>query len=661
MIKLLFFIIFIQFTKAKQCLPLKQMEFLCYQNFKSGNLKSVEFISQGQLVPNASLYLYENQRPMVYMDWNQKQFIHFKQNGDLLQRLDNDDYTYYENDEVVTHCIGSRCSSQKWDFVKVNTTNLQIGDVIFSGNLSIYAGTGKAQFTHISIFSGYKNKIPQVLGSDMSEKVQISDFDDSVYNTINYVVLRSKVFQTNVKKLLKNKSYKHQFFCSELFRNLVRESFPKAHNPLNDFASIHPETLLQNNYHFFKIIDLKLQKKENLQDFFSRRKNKLQKQVNDWHQIVSQPQEAIYQIFAKQFIFLPLVFSRKMMESMIRFSTSGLFKKANPTQNVNTQSISKNSILQKNKSTCFSTKKQNKICFYTDDKLSLLSLEVFSKSLVPDWLIYLKKQKISNYLKFQKTNNIYYEFDQSSKVSSRYANGNFLKIKNGKIKLKCKQKLCDAKDVQWQKVDSSHLKVGDVLFTGSTFAYSGNQESYISHISIVEKIQDNQVYILSNDIYKAIEILPLETLNQNLHTYFTLRSKRFTTEFKKFRKNSPLNMIELPYFCANLYISIFKKAFPKFGSSFDEIQKNHAETIFFNTYSKFKVIDYKVRNNLNLKQLIKKQKLHIINERKKLNSIMSSNKNQLYRLLSSNFSLSPFTLNQKRLKDLLKFMMFYSD
>ena len=479
MIKLLLFLFFLQIHMAKQCLPHSNHQFLCLDHFSSGKLKSLEIISQGQLVPNISLYLYENSRPMVYMNWKEKQFIHFKKNGQLHQRLDQDDYSHYQNNEAITHCIGAKCSSQKWEFFKINTDNLQIGDVIFSGNLSIYAGTGRAQFTHISIFAGYKNGVAQVLGSEMAEKIQISDFDDSIYNTINYVVLRSEKFKIQVQKLLKNQAYKYQHFCSELFRNLVAQSFKKAHNPINSFASIHPETLLQNNYSYFQIIDLKLQNKQNsLELFFKSRKTELEKQVNEWHQIVSDPQSAIYQIFAKQFIFLPLVFSRTMMESMIRFSTSGIFTNPLSIKEEIETSNDQNPYLKASSSTCFPSKNKKKLCFYTDEKLQLLSFEVFSRFVSPDWLVYLKDQKLSNYLKFQKDHNIYFQFDQSSKLSSRYVKGNFLKFDQGQVTLRCKQEQCISPKRQWTQLPKDQLQVGDVIFTGATFSYSSNQKSF---------------------------------------------------------------------------------------------------------------------------------------------------------------------------------------
>ena len=150
-------------------------------------------------------------------------------------------------------------------------------------------------------------------------------------------------------------------------------------------------------------------------------------------------------------------------------------------------------------------------------------------------------------------------------------------------------------------------------------------------------------------------------LNQNLHSYFVLRNQKFTIEFKKFRKNSKLNMAAVPYFCANLYMSIFKKAFPKVAKSFDEVQKNHAETIFFNTHSHFDILKQNIRGDLSLKDYLQVQQKHIEQERDDLEWIMSSDKHQLYRLFDRDFSLLPFTLSQKRLQDLLKFMKFYSD
>ncbi|MCO4781314.1 MAG: hypothetical protein KC646_03260 [Candidatus Cloacimonetes bacterium] len=646
---------------AKQCFLIEPSQFLCRQNFKSGKLKSIEFIGQGQLVPNSALYLYENQRPLAYMNWQEKQFIHFDDMGNILQRLDQNDYSHYQDNQAITHCIGAKCSSQKWSFVKLNPQKLQIGDVIFSGNLSIYAGTGQAQFTHISIFAGYKNGIAKVLGSDMAEKIQISNFDDSIFNPINFAVLRSKAFQKNVKTLLENQSYKHQNFCSELFRSLVNQSFKSANNPINDFASIHPETLLKNNYHFFDVIDFKLQSHKTLEDFFQNREAKLNKQVNDWHQIVSSPQDAMYQIFAKNFIFLPLVFSRQMMESMIRFSTSGIFKETNPLLTKINSATSQNPIFKKNKTTCFATTDQKKLCFYTDENLKLLSFEVFSKSQAPDMLLYLKNNQLSHFLKFGKSTNTYFQFDKNNQVKSRLINNNYLEIENQKVQLRCKGSDCTSTKYKWVEIDKTKLQAGDVIFTGSTYPYSANQKSLVSHVSIVEKTSKGRVFVLSNDIYKPIQIVALNTLNKNLHSYFVLRNQKFTQEFKKFRRNSPLNMAQLPYFCANLYFTIFKKSFPDIAQHFDEMHKNHAETAFLSTYQQFDLIDFKSRVDKPIHEVLASRKTHLSEERKSIENIMKSDKNLLYRLFQSNLSLLPFTLPQKRVHDLLKFMQFYSD
>lgn len=646
---------------TKQCFRTEPMQFLCRDNFKSGKLKAIEFTTQGQLVPNSALYLYENQQPMAFMDWKQKQFIHFNPQGELVQRLDHNDYTHYENGESITHCINEKCSSQKWQFFKIDTRNLQIGDVIFSGNLSIYAGTGRAQFTHIAIFAGYEDGKPKVLGSDMSEKVQISDFNDSIYNTINYAVLRSEKFQNKVKDLLQSKAYRHQHFCSELFRTLVNRSFKTASNPINDFASIHPETLLQNNYQLFDVVDLKLQSQGNLPEFFKKRKIELSQQVQEWHQIVANPQDAIYQLFAKQFIFLPLVFSRSMMESMIRFSTSGVFKAPEESNPTNKLKKPVDPISQSKLQRCFTAKNNTKLCFHTDASSKLLSFEVLSKYLTPDWLIYLKDDQLSHYLKYTKTSNTYFHFDLNNNLKSRYINENYLEFEDNKVQLRCKGSDCKSTKHEWVQIDKSKLQVGDVLFTGSTHAYSGNQKSLISHVSIVDKTKNNRVFVLSNDIYKPIEIIPLKSLNKNLHTYFILRNSNFTKEFKKFRRNSPLHMAKLPYFCANLYFTIFKKAFPAKGAEFDEIQKNHAETIFFSTYESFNIIDYKTPSNQKLKDMAIERQSHLTQEREAIEYIMKSDANLLYRLIQSNLSLLPFTLTQKRVNDLLKFMQFYSD
>ncbi|MCJ8344285.1 hypothetical protein MJH12_02005, partial [bacterium] len=64
---------------------------------------------------------------------------------------------------------------------------------------------------------------------------------------------------------------------------------------------------------------------------------------------------------------------------------------------------------------------------------------------------------------------------------------------------------------------------------------------------------------------------------------------------------------------------------------------------------------------LSLKDYLQVQQKHIDQERDDLEWIMSSDKHQLYRLFDRDFSLLPFTLSQKRLQDLLKFMKFYSD
>ena len=103
-------------------------------------------------------------------------------------------------------------------------------------------------------------------------------------------------------------------------------------------------------------------------------------------------------------------------------------------------------------------------------------------------------------------------------------------------------------------------------------------DSWNKIVTISKPISTTENYFLSNNIAKPIEIISKNELENNLIRYVILRNPHFSKELKNFLQNNKSSSI--PQFCANLYAEILDQVWPQTTKDWDQIDRNHTETIF---------------------------------------------------------------------------------
>tara|TARA_Y100000589_G_C27121639_1_gene616726 strand:- start:836 stop:1450 length:615 start_codon:yes stop_codon:yes gene_type:complete len=187
---------------------------------------------------------------------------------------------------------------------------------------------------------------------------------------------------------------------------------------------------------------------------------------------------------------------------------------------------------------------------------------------------------------------------------------------------------------------------------------SSEIDSWTRKIKISKPISETDKYFLSNDVAKPMEIIPANELETNVIRYIILRNPQFSKELKNFLQNN--NSPAIPHFCANLYAKILDQVWPKTTFDWDQIDRNHTETIFFNTWNKFKIVDYDLDEFESIEDFIDSRAEYLTSLKSNIVYILSNRKKIRMRLFEKRFELLPIVFDKSFQNSLDKVLSAHS-
>jgi hypothetical protein len=669
---------------ARECYPFGKGASVCIRYFENGHTQAIEEFQTGKFSPSKAYYFYRDGNLMVSMDWEKQLYFHLDQRGELREFLDRDNYRAFEDGQEITDCLGTRCQSSKFSFVNVPTVNLQTGDVIFTGDVYPYSGFGRSAITHLAIFAGLVNGKPSVLTNDMYQPMRIQPFHEIIYNTVNFVILRNPQFQIQVKNYLGDFQPETQLpdpFCTTLYHKLLSKIYPEKTRSWSFFEAIHPEILLFNSYEKFEIIDLHLPGQISLKDLAKKRQAPLRAESWEWDQIIKEPDLTLYQFFYYRFAFLPLEFTHQTIEKMTSLLGSGIFEFSQAARQhkaiskpigytrdlsplergtpIPTKIASEKTKGMQGSRRCYKIDHSPLLCTMNYKDSGVRLIELFRNGGdCPDQALYFSKQGFPRSL-IDWTRQGYVSLSAPGFLRENLSNGLYSYFEDQKKLTECKLGNCQSRKVKILKIPTQDLQPGDVIFSGNLYPYSGRGRSKVTHIAIFTGYEKGLPMILTNDIHKKLETLPLKKALKNTFFYAILRNKEFQKEFQALQEGPLSTQIPVPYFCANLFVKLCEKIFPEQVKKWDSIDRNFAEQIFLNSIPFFRLVSMNLGSYKDLKTYVKERTPEMQKIRKDIRKIMETPETFLEQLFQRDFPMLPIPAKQRRVHEILQFMKIH--
>ncbi len=659
---------FLIFKVHASCWTLTKNKLLCISYFSNNSIQQIEIFDGKTRAPLQAMYFHENFQPMVYKNWESKFFMHWTDSGDLLEEQVKNQYRMYLNGEEQQICSNEECYSKSLDIIEIDHSKLRKGDLLFSADLNPYSSSNRALFTHISLVLGRESNKTILLSSNVDSPPAVHPIESVLVNPIRYSVIRNPQLKNHILKKLATDQGKSLIkrshpFCTLFFSELLIDLLPEIKS-WRFAEKMFPEYLFWKLSNIFGIDHSRPALTLN----FSQRKQILNQQELEWSWIVSKPKLSFYRMFKSWFAFLPLDYRRSTLESLLMQTDSGLFdslKLPSEEQNLsfkdllrlhNFKSVKPESSKSKSISTCFPKQNVAKICLLKSGNGALEGIEIFDEeNVAPSSAFYFNtvgnlhtftSQKIKSFLAFDQNNNL-----EEVKKDQNYWHQNGTKCTSNVCKISKKIK----------KIPTHKMKFGDVVFTGSVFDYSGRQKLALTHVSfylgkssqieswnkkikISKPLSEKESYFLSNDIAKPMEIISVNELETNLIRYVVLRNSSFSEELKNFLNNKQNTGV--PHFCANLYAQIIDQVWPNTTKDWDQIDRNHTETIYFKTWDKFKVVEFDLDQFKSIKDFNDSRTNYLKNLKPDIEYILSDRKKIRMRLFEKRFELLPIIFDK---------------
>ena len=605
---------------------------------------------------------------MVYKDWESKFYAHWNDSGTLLERQVKNEYRMYLNGEEEQACSGTECYSNSLDIIEIDHTRLRAGDLLFSSDLNAYSSSNSTLFRHVSLVLGKESNRTILLSSNVDSQPSVHPIESVLVNPIRYSVIRNPILGKYLLNKLKTDEVKNLIrrahpFCTLFFTELLLDLIPEI-KFWRITEKIFPE------YLFWKLsekfgINHSIPK---LTFTFRQRETVLKQQELEWTWIMSKPKLSFYRMFKSGFAFLPLEYRRSTLESLLMQTDSGLFDDLQLSDREKDmshheflkfhglKSLKTKQISLKPKQNCFPKKSSERICILKSENKTTEGIEIFDQNNVaPSYAFYFNpdgklhtfvSHKLKTFLGFDQHNRL----EEEKKLETyRHNNGT-----------KCISNLCKT-NLQPRKIPIDKMKFGDVVFTGSVFDYSGRQKLALTHVSFylgeasklgswtnniktLNQIDKKDKYLLNNDVAKPMEIISVKELETNLIRYVVLRNSSFSKALNNFLSNKKNRRI--PHFCANLYAQILDDVWPSTTSDWDQIDRNHTETIFYNTWHKFNVIDFHLDKFKSVQSFIDSRKEYLKNLKPNIQYILSDIDKIRMRLFEKRFELLPIVFDK---------------
>ncbi len=650
------------------CWTLSKNRLLCISYFPNKFIQQIEIFDGTTRAPLQAIYFHQNLRPMVYKDWESKFYIHWNDSGTLIERQVKNEYRMYLNGEEEQVCSGTECYSNSLDVIKIDHTKLHAGDLLFSSDLNPYSSSNSTLFRHVSLVLGKEYNKTILLSSNIDSPPSVHPIESVLVNPIRYSVIRNPILKEYLLNKLKTNKVKNSIrrahpFCTLFFVELLLDLIPEIKS-WRIAEKIFPE------YLFWKLsekfgINHSIPK---LTFTFRQREPVLKQQELEWSWIMSKPKLSFYRMFKSEYAFLPLDYSRSTLESLLMQTDSGLFDGLQLSDRE--KEMSHHEFLKfhglkalktkqpslKPSQNCFPKKSSERICILESENRTTEGIEIFDQNNVaPSFAFYFNPDgKLHTFVSHKlKT---FLGFDQNNKLEEEKKQQNYWH-RNG---TKCISNLCKTSQ-KAKKIPTHKMKFGDVVFTGSVFDYSGRQklalthvsfylgeasklDSWIKNIKTFKQISKKKKYLLNNDIAKPMEIIPVKELETNLIRYVVLRNPSFSEKLKNFLSNK--KKLGVPHFCANLYAQILDEVWPSITSDWDQIDRNHTETIFYNTWDKFNVIDFDLGKFKLVQSFIDSREEYLQNLKPSIQYILSDRNKIRMRLFEKRFELLPIVFDK---------------
>jgi len=306
-------------TKKKCFESVSRENTMCVAWFSNRKLRSVEEFGADLILPRRALYFRESGILHSYVDYLEKKYAGFDEEGNL--KALKSGKNYWNRNGI--RCSAEQCIENKQtvgdQFPELS--GLQTGDIVFTGNLLDYNAHLDKHFTHISIFlSGDKIENALFLSNDISSPLTQVGFETTFKNTHSFAVFRDPQLAT----VFKDSQYatntpqtKIPFFCANLFANLMQAISPQKleWNQLDrnhvDAALFKSQSRLQLIYYFnpdHRFLDSYLEKSE-------KRLEAVRLQIED---TMREPDFFLERLFYHQFEMLPIEFEKGFVRKALQ-------------------------------------------------------------------------------------------------------------------------------------------------------------------------------------------------------------------------------------------------------------------------------------------------------------------------------------------------------
>ena len=633
---------------------------------KNGKVSAIETIPQGRLSPVQSFYFYPDGQFLAHVNWQEAFSILFSEEGSLEEILYQEDFKAFRAEKEIIDCNKGRCISQIHKLTSIPTTELETGDIIFSGDLSPYSGLRGGELTHVSIYAGQRNNKHYIVTNDIYEFAGFEPLDVALQNTYAYTIIRNRKFSAEFEKYLEGKKphLRKRFpFCSLLIFSLYQDAFNRKGSQWPYFQRIFPEYLLRNILDDFQVVAFYSQHHASAAKMLQARHDELQAIHANWVEIVSDPGRALHRMFLNRFPILPVEFESDKVENLIRLATSGLF---NASLEFTAKKIKTHTRIKKSPEQKKSPRKGfQKYQIQNSPRIHRLDYDTGETRLIeiyreggdcPDLAIYMDRGgRLSHLINWKEK--YYFSFDENNNLSESLVNAEYRFFRQNEMITRCLKDQCQSKDFEFLPLPKTNLQIGDIIFSANLFPYSGRGLSEITHIEIVSGFKNSSPIVLTNDISAPLQNLPLESVSTNRFAFIIARNNDFTKAFRGIIENlEDLQAVPLPYFCTNLYVELYSKLYPEKTRKWDQVDRNSAEQIFLNTIRDFQLIETNLGKFKKLEDLIEQRRPAMLALREQINSIMSHPETFLEQLFRTDFHMLPIIFDQRKVHQIIQMM-----
>jgi hypothetical protein len=623
--------------------------------FEGGNLRSIEFKSFYQS-PDTAFYFSESSHLKVYLDWKNLQSLRFYENGKLKEKLYGEHLIQYNKEEKIQlECIKEQCIQQVEKKTEIPKHLLQPGDILFLGNPSHRCNNKDTVFTHVCLIAEVNIDKITILENSLYSTPQLHSLKSLKYD--NYLILRHPELKEKLKDYLKKISQRPVLFCTNTISSLVFLLFPELAQSLSYFQACHPDSIALSLLSLLSVAGAKFSHYSSVEEFQTLHTKKTKKLIHIFQRLLNHPEQRFWLYFTEELPWNLLTFNRDNIDALIELLQSSLPPSEYQTLNPNRAEPASGTPI------CIQIAENKELCTRYFDSGILKAVEIFPVSedhTAPyQALFFYPDGKPMNFLDNQ--NKLYLYWNRDGNLEEYKNSKEYYFFADKRAVTKCHDDNCQSLfHPLAPEINDSALLPGDVIFSGSIFPYSGRFVSPITHISIFAGINSNgEPIVISNNVYETPKYISLKEALKNTVNWIILRNPDFQKEFLLFleNQNKPELAVTLniPHFCANLFLTLSKSAFKGKMPHLDRIDKNFPLSLLIKMQPQFETPYYELESGLNPETFIRDHKKTASNLKQSIKNICAVRRDFLYQLFYEKFFLLPIEFQMKKIRSITNF------